>query len=428
MLFPRLFSSLRSRNFRYFFVGQGISLIGTWMQLTAIMWLVWRLTHNPFLLGFVGFSSRIPSLVISPFAGVLIDRVNRFRLVLATQIFSMVQASLLALLMLSGHIQVWHIILLSFAMGLINSVDVPARQALLVKLIDKKEDLSNAIALNSSLFNGSRLFAPAIAGFLISLLGEGFCFLINAVSYIAVIGGLLLMRVPEEASIPKAEPIMKNLIEGFRYVFGFAPVRSLILLLALMSLVGASHAELIPIFAEKILHGDARTQGFLLSASACGAFCATMFLAMRNSVAGLSYIIAWAPVLFGGGMILMGLSKNLMLTLAVMPFIGVGLVLQMACTNTVLQTIVEDDKRGRVMSFYAVSFMGMVPIGSLLAGTLAHLIGAPMTTCLSGLSCILGAAFFIRRLRTFRELLRPIYVDKGILVDTPEVSGIPRDL
>ena len=424
----QLFRSLKHRNFRLFFMGQGISLIGTWMQMTAVAWLVWRLSHSALLLGLVGFASRIPTFVLAPFAGVLVDRVNRHHLVILTQVLSMAQALMLAGLMYSGRIEIWHIIALSLLLGFINALDIPARQSFLVQMLDRREDLTNAIALNSSMVNGARLIGPAVAGFLIAGVGEALCFLINGLSYIAVIAGLLMMRIQPNPRVDRHTAVLESLREGFRYAFGFPPIRSLLLLLALVSLAGASYAQLLPIFAQQILHGDARTQGFLVSATAVGALAGALYLAGRRSVRGLERVIAWAPAVFGAGLIALGLSTRLWLTLPVMTVIGLGLMVQMASTNTVLQTIVDDDKRGRIMSFYSMAFMGMVPLGSLIAGVLAQYIGAPLTVILGGTCCIAGSIDFARRLPALRELVRPIYVRKGIILevadDLPPASGI----
>ncbi len=415
----QLFRSLQHRNYRLFFMGQGLSLIGTWMQMTAVAWLVWRLSHSAWLLGLVGFSARIPTFVMAPFAGVLVDRVDRHRLVLVTQVLSMVQALMLAGLMYSGRLQIWHVIVLSLMLGVINALDVPARQSFLVQMLDRREDLTNAIALNSSMVNGARLIGPSVAGFLIASTGEALCFLLNGLSYIAVIAGLLMMRVQPNARVGRQTAVLENLREGFCYAFGFPPIRSLLLLLALVSLAGASYTQLLPIFAEQILHGDARTQGFLVSAAAVGALAGALYLAGRRSVRGLGRVIAWAPAVFGLGLIALGLSSRLWLTLAVMPVIGIGLMVQMAATNTVLQTIVDDDKRGRVMGFYSMAFMGMVPLGSLLAGVLAQFMGAPSMVILGGSCCIIGSLVFLRKLPALRALVHPIYVAKGII---PEVA------
>jgi MFS family permease len=410
-------------------MGQGLSLIGTWMQMTALAWLVWRLSHSALLLGFFGFASRIPTFVITPFAGVLVDRMNRHRLIILTQALSMIQALLLAGLMYAGRLEIWHIMALSLLLGFINALDVPARQSFLVEMLDRREDLTNAIALNSSMVNGARLIGPSIAGLLVAGVGEGFCFLINGLSYIAVIAGLLMMRIEPVVRAGLRTRPMENLGEGFRYAFSFLPIRSLLLLLALVSLAGASYAQLLPIFAQQILHGDARTQGFLVSSTAIGALAGALYLAGRRSVRGLGRVVVWSPTIFGVGLILMGLSSWLWVTLAVMPVVGLGMMVQMAATNTLLQTIVDDDKRGRVMSFYTMAFMGMVPLGSLLAGFLAHLMGAQLTVISGGAVCIVGSIIFARRLSALRELVRPIYVRHGIIKEIAgglrSTNGIP---
>jgi MFS family permease len=401
-------------------MGQGLSLVGTWMQMTAVAWLVWRLSHSPMLLGFSGFAARIPAIVMAPLAGVLVDRVDRYRLVVWTQVLSMIQALMLAGLMYSGRLEIWHVIALSFVLGIINALDMPARQSFIVQMLGRREDLTNAIALNSTMVNGARLVGPAVAGLIIAASDEALCFLINGLSYIAVIAGLMMMRVEPNARVDSGTALSENLREGFRYAFGFPPIRSLLLLLGLVSLAGASYTQLLPIFAQQVLHGGARTQGFLISSAAAGALAGALYLAGRRSVRGLGRVIAWGPAVFGVGLIALGLSRWLWLTMLVMPVIGLGLMVQMAATNTVLQTIVDDDKRGRVMSFYSMAFMGMVPIGSLLAGALAHLIGAPMMVILGGICCIAGSIEFSRRLPELRRLVRPIYVSRGII---PEVAG-----
>jgi MFS family permease len=419
MKFRLLFRSLRHRNFRLFIMGQGISLIGTWMQMTAVTWLVWRMSHSALLLGLVGFAARIPAFLLTPFAGVLIDRVDRHRLVILTQVLSMLQALMLAGLMYSGRMAILHIVVLSLLLGFINALDMPARQSFLIQMLDRREDLTNAIALNSSLVNGARLIGPSLAGFLIASAGEALCFLLNGLSYIAVIAGLLLMRLQSIAQTGRKTAVLENLREGFLYAFGFAPIRSLLLLLALVSLAGASYTQLLPIFAQQILNGDARTQGFLISAAAIGALAGALYLAGRGSIRGLGRVIAGAPVVFGASLIALGISTHLWLTLPVMSAIGLGLMVHLAATNTVLQTIVDDDKRGRVMSFYSMAFMGMVPLGSLLAGVMAHLIGAQLMVIFGGICCIAGALVFVRQLPAFRVLVRPIYIRKGII---PEIA------
>lgn len=415
-----MFRSLKHRNFRLFFMGQGISLIGTWMQRTATAWLMWRLSHNAALLGLVGFANGIPTFVLAPFAGVLVDRVDRHRLVMVMQVFAMVQALLLAALMYSGRIAPWHIIALALLLGIINAFDAPARQSFLVQLLDRRADLTNAIALNSSMFNGARLVGPSIAGLLIAWAGEGLCFLLNGLSYVAVLAGLALIRVAPNARAEAKTAIRDNLTEGFRYALGFTPIRTLLLLLALVSLAGASYAQLLPIFAEQILGGDARTQGFLVSAVGVGALTGALYLAGRPGARGLGRLIAGSCFLFGAGLIGLGLSRWLWCTLAVMPVIGFGLMVQMASTNTVLQTIVDDDKRGRIMSLYSMAFLGMTPFGSLIAGSLAHAVGAPLTVLLGGACCIAGSIWFARRLPALREIVHPIYARQEIIGEVGE--------
>jgi MFS family permease len=388
-------------------MGQGISLIGTWMQMTAVAWLVWRMTHDPFLLGLVGFAARIPTFLFSPVAGVIIDRVDRRRLIILMQFLAMAQALMLAVLTLMGRIEIWHILVLSLMLGFVNTLDVPARQSFLVLMIDRRADLTNAIAMNSTMVNGARLIGPSVAGLMIASVGEGLCFLLNGLSYIAVIAGLFMMRIPRQDSKRRRMAMSDGLREGFRYARDFEPVRYLLLLAALVSLMGASYTQLLPIFSEQVLHGDARTQGWLLSSAAVGALVGALYLAGRKSVRGLEAVLARAPLFFGAGLIVLGASRTLWLSLTVMPVIGIGLIVHMASTNTLLQTIVDDEKRGRVMSFYTMAFMGMVPLGSLLAGILAGLIGAPLTVAAGGACCMAGGFAFSRRLPRIRGFVRP---------------------
>ena len=417
--FKLVFRALQHRNYRLFFGGQGISMIGTWMQQIAINWLVFRLTHSALLLGVIGFTSRIPTFVFAPFAGVFVDRWNRHRLLVTTQVLAMFQAFALAFLVLSGNVQVWHIIVLSLVLGLVNAFDVPVRQALVVNMIERREDLGNAIALNSSMVNGSRLVGPSIAGFLIATVGEGICFLLNGVSFIAVIISLLAMDLPRQPKKAQGSHPWHDLKEGFSYAFGFPPIRSILLLLALVSLMGMPYAVLMPIFAENILKGGPQAFGFLLGATGVGALAGAIFLASRKTVLGLGRIIVMASSVFGIGLVSFSLSRIYSLSLALMVLTGFGMMVNMTSSNTVLQTIVEEDKRGRVMSFYTMAFMGMVPFGSLLAGSLAHTIGAPVTVLIGGLSCMLGSFLFARQLPMLRKMVRPIYVQKGILLEPP---------
>jgi MFS family permease len=411
--------ALRSRNYRLFFTGQSISLIGTWMTLIATSWLVYRLTGSAWLLGIVGFVSRLPSFVLGPFAGVWVDRWDRHRTLVVTQILSMIQSFALAGLALAGIITVREIIWLGLTQGIINAFDMPARQAFVIEMVEDRADLGNAIALNSSMVNLARLIGPSIAGVIIAAFGEGYCFLIDGFSYIAVIASLLAMRIAPVRPRGAEKPVWQELKEGWNYVTQFVPIRSVLLLLALVSLVGMQYTVLMPIFASQVLHGGAHTLGFLMGASGVGAIGGGAFLATRKNVLGLGRVVPFAAVVFGVALIALGLSHFLWLSLVLMLFVGGAMMTQMASSNTILQTLVQDDKRGRVMSFFSMAFLGMAPFGSLLAGGLAHKIGAPRTVMISGAICIAGAAWFASQLSVIREIVRPIYRTLGII---PEIA------
>ncbi len=417
-----IFRSLRYRNYRLFFGGQGISLIGTWIQRLAMPWLVYRLTGSALLLGIVSFAGQIPALLLAPLAGVLTDRWNRHHILIITQILAMLQALVLALLFFLGVIQIWHILVLSIFLGCINAFDMPTRQAFVVEMVEGKQDLSNAIALNSSMVNSARLLGPSIAGVLIALSNEGTCFLINGLSYLIVIASLLLMRVSPRKISGRNTHVWQGFKEGISYVFGFAPIRSIILLLSLVSLMGMPYIVLMPVFVKEILKGDSHTFGFLMGASGTGALAGALYLASRRTVLGLDKLIPLSVATFGVGLVAFALSRFFWLSLPLMLITGLGMIMQMTSSNTILQTIVDDDKRGRVMSFFFMAFMGTMPFGSLLAGVLADSIGAPNTLIIGGIACILGAIVFATRLPGLREMMRPIYVRLGII---PEVaSGI----
>jgi MFS family permease len=422
----RAWRSLRHRNFRLYFGGQSISLIGTWMTRLATSWLVYRLTGSAFLLGVVGFAGQIPTFIFAPFAGVWIDRLDRRQVLLVTQILAMIQSLALAALTLARHINIQEIIWLSAFQGLINAFDMPARQAFLVQMVEDKQDLGNAIALNSSMVNVARLVGPSLAGAVIAVSGEGSCFLIDGISYIAVIGSLVAMRLQSGIVKPSADSMLAQLKEGWAYVSGFAPVRTILLLFAVVSLMGWPFTILMPIFAGRILKGGPHTLGFLMGAVGIGALVSAISLALRKSVLGLGRMIPIATASLGVGLILFGMSRILRLSLLLMLVCGFGMMQQMAASNTIIQTIVEDRKRGRVMSFYAMAFVGMAPFGSLLAGGLAHAIGAPRTVMLSGICCVAGAAWFWTQLPIIRRLIRPLYVDLGILpaVDAAIQEGV----
>ena len=414
-----MFRALHYRNYRLFFAGQGISLIGTWMQQIALSWLIYRLTDSVFLLGAVTFCSQVPSFLLGPFAGVAADRFDRHKVLLVTQLLSMLQASTLTVLVLTETVQIWHIMALSAMLGIINAYDIATRQAFVIELVDKREDVSNAIALNSSMFNMARLVGPSIAGILIAAVGEGICFLINALSYLAVLASLLLMRLKPFERVVEQRKVWQSLKEGFSYAFGFAPIRALILIVALLSLFGMPFSVMMPVFARDILHGGANTLGYLMGASGIGALAGALFLAQRKSVVGLGKVMIFTMLIFGLGLIAFSFSNVLLVSLLCMLVSGFGMIVTMASCNTLLQTIVEDDKRGRVMSLYSMAFMGMAPFGSMLAGTVAEYIGVSYTLAACGLLCAISVTPFALNLRRLRQMVTPIYERLGIL---PEIA------
>jgi len=407
--------ALHHRNYRLFFGGQSVSLIGTWMQQLAMSWLVYRLTDSAFLLGVISFSSQIPVFLFASIAGVYADRWNRLRILVATQAFSMIQALILAVLTLTGTIHVWQLIGLSVFLGMINAFDMPTRQSFVVEMIDKPEDLGNAIALNSFMFNGARLVGPAVAGLLIGLLGEGVCFLINGLSFIGIIAALLAIRVPTRKKEIRASRLWQELRDGYSYAFGFAPIRYILYQLGVISFMGMAYGVLMPVFARDILHGGPHTLGFLMAASGIGALTGSIYLASRRTILGLGRIISIASAIFGAGVILFSFSTILVFSLLMMFVAGFGMIVQLASSNTILQSIVDEDKRGRVMSIYATFLFGMAPIGSLIMGALASWIGAPNTLIISGFTCIIGALFFAVKLPRIRKEVRPIYARMGII-------------
>ena len=413
-----IFRSLKYRNFRLFFMGQSISLIGTWMQRVALPWLVFHMTGNIFLVGVVSFAAQIPAFLLASFAGVMSDRWNKYRIIITTQSLSMVQAIILTILFYSGSIAIWNIIVLSIIMGCINAFDIPARQSFYIQMVGKS-DLGNAIALNSSMVNSARLLGPSIAGILIATAGEGMCFLINGASYMVVIVSLLSMRISLKRNPKKEVQVMKELKEGFAYVFGFAPIRSVILLLALVSLMGMPYNILMPDFAKTVLKGDAHTYGFLMGASGLGALSGAIYLAWRKDISGMGRLIAMAAGIFGSGLIILSFSRMFSLSLILMVIAGFGMMLQIASSNTLIQTVTDDDKRGRVMSFYAMAFMGIMPFGSLMEGWIARDIGTPWMMFIGGAACIAGGILFARKLPVINRDVRPIFISLGILDDVP---------
>jgi MFS family permease len=379
------------------------------MQRIALPWLVYHMTGSAFLLGLVGFAGQIPTFLLAPVAGVITDRFSRYKVLLITQIFSLVQAFILAILVLTGVIQIWHIILLSIVFGCINAFDVPARHSFVIEMVEKKEDLGNAIALNSLMFNGARLIGPSIAGVMLATTGEGVCFLINAISYFFVIGSLLMMHIPKKEFPRKETKMFSELKEGFNYTFGFAPIKHLLLLLAIVNLMGASYQVLMPVLAKEVLHGGSDVYGFLMGAAGLGALIGAAYLASRESILKLGRIIPLAATVFGGGLVALAFTNYIPATIVLMIFIGLGLMLNSASSNTILQTITNDDMRGRVMSFYAMAIMGTAPFGSLLAGSMAKLFGTQYAILVGGVSCIAGAMVFYKKLPRLKTLVKPLY-------------------
>ncbi len=405
----------RHRNFRLFFGGQSISLIGTWMTRIATSWLVYRLTGSALLLGTVGFAGQIPTFLLAPFAGVLVDRIDRRKVLVWTQTLAMLQSLALAWLTLSHRITITEVLTLSAMQGVINAFDMPGRQSFMVKMVEDRADLSNAIAINSSMVNTARLIGPSLAGLLIAATNEGWCFLVDGISYIAVIISLLMMRINPDQAQRATTSMIVQLKEGWTYVAASAPIRSILLLFALLSLMGWPFMVLMPVFAAQILHGGPHTLGFLMGAVGVGSLISALSLVMRRSVRGLTRMIPIAAIVFGIGLIAFGFSHFLWLSMLMMLVTGFGMMQGMTASNTIVQTLVDENVRGRVMSYYTMAFVGMAPFGSLLAGALAHAIGAPRTVIVSGVACILGSIWFTTRLKSIRKEMRPIYERLGIV-------------
>ena len=423
---PHGLRSLRHRNFQLFFGGQLISLIGTWMQNVAQAWLVYRLTGSSFLLGAVGFAGQIPVFLMAPVGGIVADRKNRRLVVIATQTASLLLALILSLLTLGKVVQVWHIFVLAAGLGVVNAFDIPARQAFIVDMVGK-EDLINAIALNSSMFNGARVVGPAIAGILVARIGEGWCFFGNAVSYVAVIVGLILMRVTWQRGTFSGSPL-ENIVEGFQYVRGTQPVRMLLLLLGLVSVVGMPYAVLMPIFADRILHRGANGLGILMGATGVGALIGALSLAFKRGLKGLSKWVMLSSAGFGATLILFGISKSFWLSVAMLVPVGYCMMVQMASSNTLIQSMVPDRLRGRVMSVYSMMFMGMAPIGALGAGVVAHHLGAPLTVAIGGMTCMLGSAAFGIRLPVMRTEARRLILAQGLAGGDPAQEIVSQEV
>jgi MFS family permease len=417
--FSHTWRALRHRNFRLFFGGQSISVIGTWMTRVATSWLVYRLTGSALLLGTIGFAGQIPTFLLAPIAGVIVDRIDRRKVLVWTQGLAMLQSLALAWLTLSNRITIEEILALSVLQGFINAFDMPARQAFMVQMVEERADLSNAIAINSSMVNMARLVGPSLAGLLIAVKNEGWCFLVDGISYIAVILSLVMMRVPRTEEQRARTSMVTQLKEGWTYVAGFVPIRSILLLFALLSLMGWPFMVLMPVFAAKILHGGPHTLGFLMGAVGVGSLASALSLVMRRSVRGLTRVIPIAAAIFGLGLIAFGLSHYLWLSMLMMLVTGFGMMQGLTGSNTIIQTLVDENMRGRVMSYYTMAFVGMAPFGSLLAGAMAHAIGAPRTVIVSGIACILGGIWFTTQLPAIRRDMRPIYERLGIIPQPP---------
>ena len=411
--------ALRHRNFRLFTIGQTVSQIGNWMQQVAMGWLVYRLTGSELLLGLIAFAAQSPVFFFGPFAGVIADRANRHRVVIAMQSLMMLQASILAFLVFTDLVQYWHVLVLSVFFGIVNAFEIPSRQAFLLDMVNGREDLPNAIALNSSIFNGARLIGPAIAGFVIAAFGESVAFISNASSYLAVLAALFAMRIEPREKKRIRGRVLASLRAGFVYGFRFLPIRMVLNLVAAAAIFGVPFTVLLPVFAVDVLHGDARTLGFMMSATGVGALSGALFLAARETVRGLSKVIVACATLFGSALVVFGLSRWLWLSLVALALAGFGMMVMMAASNTFLQTIATERKRGRIVSMYTMAYIGLAPFGSLLAGALAQRISAAFTIAAGGITVVGSALLFARYIPEFRELVRPRYRELGII---PEVA------
>jgi MFS family permease len=423
---PAMFRSFAFRNFRLFFGGQIISLTGTWMQTIAQAWLVYRMTGSSLLLGTVGFAGQIPVFLLAPVGGIVADRGNRQRIVIATQTSMMIEAFLLAWLTLSGRIRVWEIVALATALGVSNAFDIPARQAFLIEMVDR-ETLMNAIALNSSMFNAARVVGPAVAGILVAAIGEGWCFFANAVSYIAVIAGLIMMRIEGRFERQERGSALENVIEGFRFAKRTAPIWALLLLVGVVSLVAMPYTVLMPIFADRVLHGGARGLGLLMGATGVGALAGALVLAARTRLEGLGRWIAYSAAAFGVTLIVFAFSRWFWFSFVVLVPAGFAMMIEMACTNTLLQAMSPDRLRGRVMALYSMMFMGLAPLGSLFAGGVADTIGVAWTVAIGGIVCLASAAWFAKRIPRLRAEARQLIVAQQLVGGEPVgATAAPR--
>ncbi len=415
------FTAFKSRNYRLYFVGQSISLIGTWMQKTAVSWVVYSLTHSKFMLGLSLFASMFPSFVFSFVGGATADRYNRYKLLFITQIASMIQAVLLTLLIISKHYNIWAILSLSFILGIINAFDVPARQSLINELIEDKKYLNNAIALNSSMVNLSRLIGPAIAGFILEKFGDEFCFGLNAVSFIAVITSLLLMRLPAQKIQPHAKNIFQDVKDGWTYLKHAKELRFIITMLAAISLFVLPYTTLIPVYAKDIFKGTASTFGIIDSMIGLGAFGGAIFLASQKPGVNLRKILAINTLIFGTGLILFSHMHIYALALVCAMLAGFGMMSQITITNTLVQTTADPNMRGRMISFYAMAFFGMQPLGGLIVGLVSQVIGVPDTVLIQGCIALLIGGLHLRFLK--RNKLKTIQVNMQQKTQAVEVAA-----
>ncbi len=413
--FSHAWRALKNRNFRLFFIGQGISLIGTWMTRMATGWLVYRLTGSALLLGIVGFASQIVPFLLQPLAGAWVERMVRQKLLIWTQVAAAIQPFILAALTLSHIVTIWEVIALSALQGLINAFDAPGRHSFFVQMIEDRNDLGNAIALNSTMVNGARLLGPALAGVTIGLVGEGGCFLIDGISYVAVVASLLMMKIKPVEVAHTADNLFRQMLEGWDYVRSFSPMRTILVLFSIVSLMGYPYMVLLPIFAGQIFHGGPYTLGWLTAASGLGALISALSLAFRKSVVGLTRMIQMSSATLGLALILFGFSHQFILSLLLMGFAGFGMMQSASASNTIIQTLVPEDKRARVISYYAMAYFGSAPIGSLLAGALAQKIGASNTIIITGAFCLLGSLWFSLQMPKIRTVMRPIYQEMGLL-------------
>jgi MFS family permease len=418
MPFPAPLRALRSRNYRLFVAGQLVSLIGTWMQMVAQSWLIYRLTGSAALLGLLGFASQIPVFVLAPLGGVIADRAHRHHVLIATQSLMMILALALAAATLSGYVHVWHVFVLAALLGVTNAFDIPARQAFLVEMVDR-DDIINAIALNSSMLNGARVVGPGIAGIVVATVGEGWCFLLNAISYVAVIGALLMMHVRRKPLVHSPVSAWESVVEGFAYSWDTKPVRALLLLLGLVSLMGMPYSILMPIMADGILHGGSNAYGLLLSASGVGALAGAATLTMRRHIRGLGRWVAVSAIGFGVTLIAFSLSRVLWLSALLLVPAGFFVMIEMAASNTLIQSMIPDRLRGRVMSVYSMMFMGMAPLGALGAGIAAAPLGAPGTIAIGGVACIGGGLVFGAGLARLRGPARELIVAQQVAAGAP---------